>query len=180
MGVCHVRARIYAYNFIPFGSVHIEFSIIAGVSELQAAATIDRSDKRVGLGIHHRQLSEIAINHENMAAGWIKDDTVRVDLSFDLFEHLERRQVENNNHARFAVIRITLTGGVRHGNAMRTAGHPLDSTNNRAVVSVNNRNSVAVRDKNSARIRIEHDVIPAVRRAQRNDHRDVIVARFSS
>src|ERR1700733_6295516 len=110
MGVCHVGGRIYTHDFILLGPVHIEFSIIAGVSELQAAATIDRSDNRVGLGIDHRQLSGITVNHENMAAGWVKDDAVPVGLSFDLFEDLERGQVELNNYASFAVIRITLAG----------------------------------------------------------------------
>ena len=105
-----------------------------------------------------------------MAAGWIKDDTVRVGLSLDLFENLERRQVELNNNAGFAVIRITLAGSVRHGDAMRTARHPLDGANDMPVGAVDNRNSIAVRDINSMRIRIEHDVIPAIRGAQRNDH----------
>ena len=170
MGVGHVRGRIYAYDFVLLGAVHVEFSIIAGVSELQATAAIDRSDNRVGLRIDHRQLSGITINHKNMAAGRIKDDTVRVGLSLDLFEHLERRQVELNNNASFAVICITLAGSVRHGDAMRTARHPLDGAYDMPIGAIDNRNSVAVRDINSMCIRIEHDVIPAIRSAQRNDH----------
>ena len=61
-----------------------------------------------------------------MAAGRVKDDTVRVGLGLDLFEHLERRQVERDDNASFAVIRITFAVSVRHGDAMRTARHPLD------------------------------------------------------
>ena len=81
--------------------------------------------------------------------------------------------------ASFTVVRITGAGSVRHGNTMRTAWHPFDSTNNGAVDAVNDGNAVAVSNIDSARIWIEHDVIPAIRPPQRNDHCDMIIRRPS-
>src|ERR1700683_2075636 len=88
MRVGHVLRRFHAHDFIFLGTVDVELSIVTGVSELQPTAAIDGGDHLVSLRINHGQLAGITIDHENMAARWIKDDAVSIALRSDPFDDL--------------------------------------------------------------------------------------------
>jgi hypothetical protein len=63
VGISLVRGGVDAHDFVVFGAVDIEFAVVAGVAELQRAATVDRGDDAVGLGVDYRELSGIAVEN---------------------------------------------------------------------------------------------------------------------
>ena len=83
----------------------------------------------------------------------------------DVLDGRERPEVERAGFAGAPVVGITAARGARDGDAVRAAREALDLAQHLAVMTVNHGDTITVRHEDAMRRRIEHNIVPAIRRA---------------